>query len=87
MRQAIITKFLGPTNTRGSRIKATAEAGTITVPWDYALNVTDNHRAAAAALIRKMGWGGFWYAGGVERGYVFVNAIDGADVLTTREGV
>ena len=26
MRQAIVTKYLGPTNTRGSRVKATAAA-------------------------------------------------------------
>jgi hypothetical protein len=42
MRQAIVTKFLGPTDHRGSRIKATAEAGSITVSWDHGLGVEEN---------------------------------------------
>jgi hypothetical protein len=41
--KAIITKYIGPTNSHGSRFKATAEGGrgtplTITVPYNYALN-------------------------------------------------
>jgi hypothetical protein len=56
MRQAIVTKFLGPTYTQGGRVKASADAGSITVPWDHALGVEDNHRAAAIALARKLGW-------------------------------
>jgi hypothetical protein len=56
MFQAIVTKFHGPTNTRGSRISATAEAGRIILSWDHALNGSDNHMAAAQALADKMGW-------------------------------
>jgi len=56
MSQAITTKFIGPTNTRGSRIKASAYAGTITVAYDHSLNNDENHRAAADALCVKMGW-------------------------------
>ena len=55
--QAIITKYLCPTNYRGSRIKASAEAGSITLQWDDALNQSENHHAAALALMNKMGWG------------------------------
>lgn len=51
--QAIETKYLGPTNTLGSRIKASCERGSITVQWDYSLGVEDNHRAAAARLLAK----------------------------------
>lgn len=54
--QAIQTKFMGPTNTRGSRIKATAAAGSITLGWDHALNSEQNHVAAARALCQKFGW-------------------------------
>lgn len=54
--QAVETKFLGPTDFRGARVKASAEAGTVTVSWDYALDVDENHDAAARALIVKMGW-------------------------------
>jgi len=54
--QAIQTKYMGPTNTRGSRIKATAEAGSITVGYDHALSSEGNHNAAARALCEKLGW-------------------------------
>ena len=59
--QAITTKFLGCTDFRGSRVKATCEAGSITLEWDHALNVEENHRAAAAALATKLGWTREWY--------------------------
>jgi hypothetical protein len=60
--QAIITKYLGPTDHRGARVKATADAGTVTVSWDHALNTEDNHRAAAEALANEYRWldGGDW---------------------------
>lgn len=54
--QAIITKYLGPTDTRGSRIKATAAAGSVTLSYDCALDSDGNHRAAAEALCVKLGW-------------------------------
>ena len=56
MRQAITTKFLGPTDYRGSRIKATAQAGSVTVPYDHALGIDENHTEAALALARKYDW-------------------------------
>lgn len=51
MAQTIITKYLGPTNTRGSRIKATCWNGTVTVSYDCGLESNDNHKNAANALI------------------------------------
>lgn len=76
MRQAIITKFIGPTNFRGSRVKATADAGSITLSWDHALNSERNHDAAAEALARKFKWSGTWYGGGLpdNRGNAYVLA-------------
>ena len=54
--QAIITKYLPATNTRGSRIKATAYAGSVTVAWDHSLSShADNYRQAAMALVAKYG--------------------------------
>lgn len=55
-RQAIKTKYLGPTNSKGSRIKATAYSGSITIPWDYSLNSDGNHDEAAKALCKKFDW-------------------------------
>lgn len=65
MRQAIITKFLGPTNSRGSRVKAKCYAGSITISWDDAKDVDDNHLAAAEALCKKFGWEWKLVAGGL----------------------
>jgi hypothetical protein len=56
MRQAIVTKYLGPTDFRGSRVKATADAGSITIGWDDALDTNENHDRAARALCIKLGW-------------------------------
>lgn len=54
--QAIETRYLGPTNARGSRIRAKAAAGSLTVSYDHALNSAANHKAAAVALANKFGW-------------------------------
>ena len=53
---AIVTKYHGPTNHRGSRVKATAQVGSLTLSWDHALNSDGNHRAAALALANKFNW-------------------------------
>lgn len=67
-RQAITTKFLGPTDYKGSRVKATCEAGSVTLSWDHALNSDGNHEAACRALMAKLGWdgerAGGWLGGG-----------------------
>jgi hypothetical protein len=54
--QAIRTRYHGPTNSRGSRISAKCEAGTVSVTYDDALNLAENHQAACEALLTKLGW-------------------------------
>ena len=54
--QAITTKFIPCTDTRGSRVKATAQAGSVTLGWDHSKNPADNHKAAAMALVKKYKW-------------------------------
>lgn len=69
----ITTKYIGPTNTKGSRIKATCQAKSITRSWDYALNADENHRAVAGELAQLVGWAGNWRMGADSgAGYVFV---------------
>lgn len=72
--QAITTKYLGPTNTRGSRIKAVAAAGSVTIERDSSLGIEANHARAAEALANKFGWHGQYYQGGMpdDCGYAFV---------------
>lgn len=48
--QAIITKYLSPTDTKGPRIKATCQRGSVTEPWAHEFTAEDNHRLAAVAL-------------------------------------
>ena len=62
--QAITTRYLGPTNCRGSRIVAQCAARRIIVSWDYELNTEDNHKAAAKALIAQLGWDAMRWSGG-----------------------
>jgi hypothetical protein len=76
VRQAITTKHLGPTNHRGSRIKATCEAGSLTLSRSYELNASEDHKKVALALVAELGWGPVsnWVGGGTKSGYVFVDA-------------
>jgi hypothetical protein len=51
--QAIQTKFLPATNTRGARIKATCWRGSITIDYPHHLSGDEVHREAARALLAK----------------------------------
>lgn len=76
MFQAIQVKYLGPTNYRGSRYKATAAAGSVTIPVDDAKNVEGNVIAAAQALCDKFGWSRDMVHGQLADGsYVFVQVV------------
>ena len=56
MYQAIVTKYIGPTNTKPARISAKAEAGRLICNWDHSLGVSENHRAAAEMLAERLKW-------------------------------
>jgi len=64
MIQAITTKYLGPTDHRGSRVKAQCAAGSITLEWDDSLNSDHNHQSAALSLAVQFDWSGRWIGGG-----------------------
>jgi hypothetical protein len=88
--QTIITKYLGPTATLGSRIKAMTSSGhkgsTYTVGWDHSLNVEGNHTYAAQLLLNKLGWKGKFRMGGLDSGFVFVNTDASYMPLIIAEG-
>lgn len=76
--KAIVTKFFGPGNVRGARIKAhDSDGNSVMVGYDYALNADANHRAAATALCAKLNWHGELVQGSLDTGYVFVWTGDG----------
>jgi hypothetical protein len=75
MRQSISTRYIGPTDHRGSRVKARASGGfSRTIGWDDRLDSEANHTAAARELAARLGWAGRWVGGGSAdgQGYVFV---------------
>lgn len=51
--QAIHTKYFGPTNHKGSRIKATASRGSITVSYPHDLSGDDVHTFAVKQLVER----------------------------------
>lgn len=76
--QTISTQYYGPTDHRGSRVRAKASYAKTTVwyDWDYRLSPEDNHKEAARQLIVKLEWDqllGDWVMGGTEKGYIFVS--------------
>lgn len=51
---AIHTKYIGPSNTRGSRIKAFTSAGwTATIPYPHEFSFETAHFEAVKELVRK----------------------------------
>lgn len=57
---AILTRYLGPTDHRGARIVATADTATqdgrLVLPFPYERSGIDAHRPAAEALAARLGW-------------------------------
>ena len=66
--QAIKTKYYGATNYRSARIKATCEAGQITIPWSYDLGTEANHDSARKSLQLKLA-----HDGGKKFGYSYMD--------------
>jgi hypothetical protein len=72
--QTIITKYVGPTNTKGSRIIATTACGRqrLTIPYDSSLSFEDAHAKAVQAMLDKMEWSGEMIGGHTKDGMVWV---------------
>jgi len=49
----IITKYLGPTDHKGSRIKATGSQGSVTISRNFAVNVDVDYDRAVKAYCDK----------------------------------
>lgn len=88
--KAIQTKFLGPTDIKGARIKAWAEGvGSVTISYPHECGEGEPaHRKAAEALCRKAGWRcDNLVAGGLPSGgYAFVPSDKDANDDFAREG-
>lgn len=76
MKKAIITKFHGPSNARGSRIGVSApDNRTRLFDYDHGLRHDERHAHCAKLYAIERNWPGLYVAGYVAgSGYVFVNA-------------
>ena len=52
-RQAIVTRYLCPTNTRPSRIKVTCDRASLTITFPQGESLVDAHAVAVRALLAK----------------------------------
>lgn len=77
-RQAIETRYLGPTNHCGSRIVATTPSGHRLIhDWDYNLSIEANHYIAARILQSKLDWEYIVAGGSTKAGFVWlVSTLD-----------
>lgn len=68
--QAIVTKFIPPTDKSGPRYQARCQAGRLTIDQRDADGPMGNHKIAAMALVHRLGWAdyGRWVAGGLVDG-------------------
>lgn len=81
---AITTKYLGPTDAHGARIRACwhnyeGRRFSVTTFYDDSMSARDNHASAAMRLARMCINGGNeeWHCGEITTGYVFVMRGEG----------
>lgn len=55
MKLQIKTTYVGPTDTTGSKIRASFNGKTVSIPYDYAMNQEQRHHKAALAFADKHG--------------------------------
>lgn len=74
----IITKYLGASNTRGSRIKASALGQSVSIPYPHELSPTMAHRKAASLLMSRFTslCDREWVQGETKSGYVFTPVVE-----------
>lgn len=74
--QTITTKYIGQTEKRCSRIKATHSGNyaSIIMSYDHALNAEENYIVAAKLLAERLNWDGQFIGGHTKDGMVFVDA-------------
>ena len=74
--QTINVKYLPATNSKGVRIKASCEGGSVTISRDYSVEIEQDYMLAAKTLKDKMQWSGDIVGGHTKDGMVFVFVTD-----------
>lgn len=79
---AIETRYLGPTNTKGSRIVVTAGSGNrVIANCNSAISNEENHRRAADLLRRRLHWSGAMVGGSTKAGMAWVFVDNPKDTI------
>lgn len=83
--QAITTRYIGPTDRRGSRIIARCDGGSVQHAYDHALSADGNHRQAVLTLCHRLKWSGRLHEGtlpglGTTRVWVWEDDASGLNV-------
>lgn len=78
--KAIRTRYLPPTDNKGSRYKATANGvDSVTIPFDYTLEYQQIAEKAARVLCDRNGWNYEFVTGQLDNGdycHILTNKID-----------
>ncbi|MCF6216821.1 MAG: hypothetical protein L3J58_11710 [Emcibacter sp.] len=56
--KAIQVRYLGATNSRGGRLKAFSDAGSLTEPRDYEVNIDEQSKRLVLRYLIEKTWGG-----------------------------
>lgn len=74
---AIITRYIGPSNTRGARIVADAgDRRRVTIGYPHEFSGAECHFQAVKKLCAKFDWHGSFVAGATDTGYAFCFEAD-----------
>lgn len=76
--QGITVRYIGPTDTKGARLKATSASGiSVTIPYPHDAPERDKPCRAVDALCDKLGWDAAGFVGATIRGndWAFVKQV------------
>lgn len=79
----IVVKYLGPTNTKPARMKATCQAGSKIIPYPSHVEQDSAFIEAAFALLeaKKLAWGSQWAMGRLDNDSVIFTPITPTNVV------
>ena len=81
--KAITVKYLGPTNSRGARVKASAGGGNVTLPFRHDLSMEQNVAAAVDELLLRYEWDNPYTLGELDGGTYVAVLSDKSTYLST----
>ena len=84
--KAVAVKYLGPTNSRGARVKAAAGGTNVTLPFRHDKDMGQNIAAAVDELLRRHAWDNPYVLGALADGTYVAVLSDKSTYLSTYAG-